>query len=192
MTAEHIHWLSPLRADNYREYYDQPFIDRLEIKLDKRSLASFWPPSGPRWDGLGRTDRDQFLLVEAKSHIPEVAGRNRRCKAKPPNRRIIQDAFALVKNELGDDLSADWLGDHYQYANRLAHLFLLRTLNDLPAFLIMLYFLNDVEQNGPTDVMEWKAAIAAEEKALDLPQKHLLSDYVLHVFIDVKDIEARQ
>jgi len=35
-------------------------------------LESFWPKGGPVWDGLARTSSDEFLLVEAKSHIPEA------------------------------------------------------------------------------------------------------------------------
>ena len=192
LTAEDIYWLSPLQKENYREYYDKRFLDELGISLEKRPLESFWPSrGGPHWDALGRTDTGRILLVEAKSHIKEMAGRSRRCQAKPPSRRIIENAFAVVKKELGANLDTDWLGDHYQYANRLAHLFLLRTLNDLSAFLIMLYFLDDAEQGGPSTIAEWQDAIAEEEKALGIPQEHSLSNFVIHAFIDVNDIEAR-
>ena len=135
MTADQIHWLSPLCADNYREYYDQPFLDRLAIKLGKRSLASFWPPSGPRWDGLAKTNTGQIILVEAKSHTKELISS---LGAKNPcSRSQIRTSLAVTKAFVGSssESSADWTAGVYQYANRLAHLYLLHSLNGLDAYL---------------------------------------------------------
>lgn len=187
-----IEWLSPLRSDDYAEYSDDDFINRLGVTLDKKPLGEFWPKGGPHWDALGMTMQGQILLVEAKSYIKEMAGHNRRCRAKPQSRRIIENASTVVKNALGANPDSDWLGDHYQYANRLAHLFLLRVLNDLPAYLIMLYFLNDVEQDGPSEPAEWEAAIREEEHCLGIPETHALSDFVVPVFVDVISIRNQQ
>lgn len=68
-----IEWFSPLRCDEYAEYSDQNFIDRLGLSLRNRPLDTFWPEKGgPNWDGLAKTDRCQVLLVEAKAHIDEM------------------------------------------------------------------------------------------------------------------------
>jgi hypothetical protein len=48
---ESIIWLSLLREDGYAEYYDQEFLDRFGLAHLPKSLAIFWPASGPRWDG---------------------------------------------------------------------------------------------------------------------------------------------
>ena len=41
-------------SDNYAEYYDDAFLNRLGVKELKQPLLEFWPASGPRWDGLAR------------------------------------------------------------------------------------------------------------------------------------------
>ena len=81
----------------------------------------------------------------------------------------------------------------YQYGNRLAHLYLLRTLNGIPAFLVNLYFLNADEmlQYGntvPKTVARWEDAIAKQEGFLGIPAKHALSRYSIHAFVDTRDI----
>ena len=195
MSVETINWLSPLSSDNYREYYDQPFLDRLEIKLDKSALGSFWPTSGPRWDGLGKTDKGQILLVEAKSHIRELisslGARN------PCSTSQILSSIRETKGFIGSSSysSTDWTVGVYQYANRLAHLYLLRQVNGLDAYLVMLYFLNDseMETNGtcvPAVKMEWESVITYQERLMGIRQRHPLSDYIIHAYIDVNDIEA--
>ena len=197
LTPEGIHWLSPIRADHYREYYDQPFIDRLKIQLNCRSLTSWWPPSGPRWDGLGKTDNDQILLVEAKSHTKEMISS---LGAKNPcSQSQIRSSIAETKAFVGasSDKSVDWTVGVYQYANRLAHLYFLNKLNGLDAHLILLYFLKDKEREAgdtyvPRTESEWESVIAYQERLMGIRQKHPLSDNIIHVYIDVKDIEARR
>ena len=50
-----IDWRSPRRDDDYAEYYDQAFLDRLGVDKLTMPLDEFWPKSGPRWDSLART-----------------------------------------------------------------------------------------------------------------------------------------
>jgi hypothetical protein len=71
-TPDKIHWLSPLPNDQFAEYYDQAFLERLGLSELRVSLGSFWPASGPRWDGLGKTASGEVILVAAKAHIDEV------------------------------------------------------------------------------------------------------------------------
>ncbi len=70
---QEIHWLSPLKEDDYSEYSDIDFIDRLGISLDEVPVGSFWPGRGPVWNGLGKTDRGDKILVEAKARMPKIA-----------------------------------------------------------------------------------------------------------------------
>ena len=67
-----IKWLSPLSSDDFAEYRDKAFLDRLGITLHRRPLDSFWPSRGPQWDALGRADSGECVLVEAKAHVAEV------------------------------------------------------------------------------------------------------------------------
>ena len=70
--SDRIEWLSPIESDQYAEYYDQEFIDRLRVAELSVPLHKFWPKGGPRWDGLARNESGKLLLVEAKAYIEEA------------------------------------------------------------------------------------------------------------------------
>ncbi len=53
---EEIMWLSPLEPDEFAEYRDDSFVERLGISLSRRIRQSFWPDRGPQWDA-SREDR---------------------------------------------------------------------------------------------------------------------------------------
>lgn len=84
---ENISWLSPLVDDEYAEYRDKAFLDVLDIELDEVSLGDFWPLMGPQWDGLAKTESGKIILVEAKSHIPELT-QHAKPRMRHPYRRL--------------------------------------------------------------------------------------------------------
>jgi hypothetical protein len=183
---EPIHWLSPLKDDDFAEYSDQAFLERLGIALERRPLGSFWPKGGPVWDALAKTDRRQVILVEAKAHIPELV--SPRTGATGVSLRRIRQSLAETKLFLGSRSEADWSANFYQYTNRLAHLYLLRELNGVQAFMLFLYFINDKEMCGPSTQAEWKGAVSLLKSFLGL-QRHKLSRYVLDRFIDIRELQ---
>ena len=151
--CEGIHWLSPLKDDGYAEYSDQAFLERLDITLESESLGSFWPKGGPVWDALAKTERGNLILVEAKAHISELVSPP--TGATEPSLTKIRESLNATKEFLGSSSEADWSTCFYQYTNRLAHLYLLRELNALAAFLIFVYFDNDKNMGGPSTHAEW-------------------------------------
>ena len=181
--SQTISWVSPLKADEYAEYRDEEFLERLNIELTSRPLSSFWPRRGPQWDGLGRAQDGSVFLVEAKAHLSEI--QSPPSQAGDASRRWIETSLKEVKSYLGVESDVDWSGLYYQYANRIAHLYLLRELNNIPAYLIFLGFINDREMSGPIMEEEWHASICELETYLGLPSKHKLSDFILHVYLDV-------
>lgn len=78
-----ITWQSPRKEDEFAEYRDQAFLDRLNTELPTRQLEDFWPKAGPQWDALGLSPSGQRLLVEAKvswtPHTLRESRRNHRC-----------------------------------------------------------------------------------------------------------------
>ena len=191
-----IQWLSPLEGDDYSEYNDKEFLDRLEISLPKSSLDKFWPNRGPHWDGLGRTDRKQILLIEAKSHVDELVSSS---EASEPSLRWICSSLNETKQRIHrkSEKAVPWHTGVFQYANRMAHLYLLRVLNRLDAYLVLLCFLNDKEMKAdythvPATPAEWEAVIKHQERLMGIRQRHPLSDYIIHVFIDVNAIKDKQ
>jgi hypothetical protein len=179
---EEIIWYSPKTEDQYAEYRDQSFIDLLDIKLVNRPLKEFWPSRGPQWDALAKSSSRSIFLVEAKAHIPEINSPG--TKAKPKSWNRIQDSLEKTKAYLGGNKEVDWSKSFYQYTNRLAHLYFLRILNKLPAYLVFIYYLNDLEMNGPKSKAEWEGALKLLHSYLGIEQ-HKLSKYVLELYIDV-------
>lgn len=178
---KHIQWLSPLKNDEYSEYSDQDFIDLLGVKLKEKLLADFWPERGPQWDALGKSSSGKLFLVEAKSHIRELIST---MQAQDENSaRTIRKSLQETKRFLGSNAEIDWSCGFYQYANRLAHLYLLRQ-NRLPAYLLFVYFINDFEMKGPTTIHEWRGAIELLHSYLGI-RRHKLKDFVADVFIDI-------
>jgi hypothetical protein len=178
-----ISWRSPLRSEGFCEYRDMEALRCLDVtRLPQRSLSAFWPRRGPVWDALGRTERGDLLFVEAKAHIAEAASSP--THASTASLPLIQKSRLEVRRFLAPNSEADWTRSFYQYANRLAHLYLFRRLNDLPAHLVLVYFLNARDVGGPTSVAEWRAAIALLQAALGL-KSHSLESFIHTVFVDI-------
>jgi hypothetical protein len=184
---EPIEWRSPLKCDGYAEYRDQDFVDRLSVELNEVPLADFWPRRGPQWDALGRSSGGKLFLVEAKSHISELESSS---KAKnPKSEGMICESLRKAKAFFGSSSRNDWSQGYYQYANRLAHLYLLK-VNLLPAYLVFVYFLNDSAMNGPRTEGEWKKALDQMYSYLGLKESRL-REFVVDLFIDVSRLKAR-
>ena len=183
-----VKWLSPLRIHGYTEYRDQKFIDLLGLKLNCHPLQRFWPRGGPHWDALAKIDDCQALLVEAKSYIREKKSSGSKASSEASIKKI-SCSLKETQEFLGADLSVDWaIYPHYQYANRLAHLYLLAERNGIDAFLLMVYFLNDVQMKGPHSIQEWKEAVVRQHEELGLDQDHRLSDRVISIYISVEEL----
>ena len=195
LIARHLHpkptiieWFSPLRCDEYAEYSDRNFIDRLGLKLKNCPLNKFWPERGPNWDGLAKTDKGQVLLVEAKSYIEEMREKGTGASSDASIAKI-NCSLKKTQKFLDADLSEDWSKyPYYQYANRLAHLYLLAELNGIDAYLLMIYFLNDSDMGGPDSSGLWKVAIQKQYVDMGLPQNHRLSDRVINLYLDVCEL----
>jgi hypothetical protein len=178
-----VSWISPLSTDDFAEYSDNDFLERLGISLARCSLREFWPGGGPHWDALGKSEAGEVFLIEAKAHVKEMLSPG--TQASPHSRDLIRERLHEVKHFLNVGNSDDWTQALYQYANRLAHLYFLREKNGIPAFLVFIYFLGDHEMGGPATKEEWLHAIKLEKGILGLPAKHRLDDYIIDLFIDV-------
>ena len=185
----HPIWVSPLQRDNYAEYQDEQFLEAVGLRHLSSKLSDFWPPSGPVWDSLatveGKNGSQGVILLEAKSHILELGNPSYACKAKSRSRDKITNTLTMVKEVLGIEAEADWLGQFYQYANRIAHLYFLNSAGQIPTWMVFLYFVGDTEQNGPLTVAEWIIAVHKMRSTLGLPQSHLFDQRIVTVFAPV-------
>ena len=177
-----LDWVSPLAADDYAEYRDAGFLDRLGLGALAPALAEFWPRGGPVWDGLAHAG-DAVVLVEAKAHVPEFLTTPSQARA-PASVARIAAALGDVARALGADGRADWSRCHFQYANRLAHLWWLRE-QGVAAHLLFVSVLGDTARHAPRHAETWHAAFLSADYALGLPSRHALSGAIHHVFPDV-------
>ncbi len=182
-----IKWLSPLSGDRHAEYRDNDLLKVLDIKLPNRSLDDFWPRGGPVWDGLAKSGSGDIILVEAKSHISEMRSS---CQACDQSLEQIQNSLKEAARFYGASSPSNWTKGYYQYANRLAYLYFLRNLNEIPAWLVFVYFVNDIDMNGPKSEDEWKLAIADIHNHLGVKSEDL-RPYVIDVFVDVANQFSR-
>ena len=164
--GETISWVSPIAADQFAEYFDEEFLERLGIAALKVPLKEFWPRSGPRWDGLAKTSSGKLILVEAKAYIEEAV--DYRTKAGAVSSKRIAAALSEAKKAFGATADACWDMPFYQYANRLAHLYFARELNSLDAYLLFLYFADAPDVPVPATEEQWRGALRVIEKSLGL------------------------
>jgi hypothetical protein len=140
----------------------------------------------PVWDAIGRTSDDVAVFVEAKAHIPEAASPASR--ASPASLELISRSLEEARRWYAPKAGAAWSGLFYQYANRLAHHYLIEMVNRVPSVLVFLYFVNATEMRGPASEAEWRGATQLLHAALGLPP-HLESLGVFDAFLDVRQLE---
>lgn len=178
-----IEWRSPLEHDDFAEYRDGEFLDKVGLPQLRPALGEFWPERGPQWDALGVSDRGDVLLVEAKAHVAEMCSPG--TAAGPESRERINRALVGCADRLGARVSrAAWTDHFYQLANRIAHLHFLRE-HGVPAYLVLVNFLNDADMKGPTTPEAWGAAYEVAFHVMGLPKRHPMARYMFEVFPDV-------
>ena len=163
-------------------------MEKLKVNAEAvEKLKDFWPRNGPQWDALGKFGDNGILLVEAKANLPELVSPPSSATS-PKSRQLIAQSFEDTRKYIGSNPGADWSGTYYQYLNRISHLYFLRVLYNVPAFLVMIYFIGDQSVTGPTSQEEWNAAIQRMNQTLGIPNKHSLDPYILNLFIHVNEL----
>lgn len=175
-----IEWRSPLRDDAYAEYRDAAFLRRVGVDLSRRSLVDFWPRGGPQWDALGRAETGEVVIVEAKAHLNELY--SPATMASESSLPLIRASLAEAAQAMGVQPGFDWSKRFYQYANRLAHAYLLHVVNGIPTKLVFVYFSGDTDVAGPQAHDKWAKAIHTVHTSLGLST---IPTYVKQVFVDV-------
>lgn len=182
--ATSIEWVSPLARKRYVEYWDGQFLESLGLAQHRNALGAFWPNGGPHWDGLAKLHGHTSLgalLVEAKAHPGE---NNSKCEATDPESRLkIERAFALVQAELGMN-ARNWLHEHYQLANRIAHLYFLNEIAKVPAWLALVNFVND-RTHKTTPLSNWTDCFPMLFGSLGVDVSSRLCSRIIPLFIDV-------
>ena len=170
-----IEWLYPTRDGEAKEPAGLGFLrsrsdPRHEAAL--RTWSTFWPRGRQAsWDGIaiasGPNLPPTWLLIEAKANWPEFAS--------PPCRagaglKTIEQALGKVKKRWGVHRFFCWTGSYYQFANRLAALYVLEK-HAIPAMLVGVYIYGDQFPDGtpcPATAAEWEPLLEARRRTLGL------------------------
>lgn len=165
--ATSIRWTAPLEDQRFVEPYDGQFLEAVELPQYHDELTRFWPEGGPHWDALAVVGEQRHpklvLLVEAKSYPGEVYGPGCQASAKS-SLELISAALEQTRSWLHASEESEWTGPLYQYANRLAHLYFVRQVVGLPAWLVNLCFIGDT--TSATTERQWRAALPSIKKEL--------------------------
>jgi hypothetical protein len=174
-----LRWVSPLAEDGFSEYQDTEFLEKLELdqysSCLKERFKEFWPRGGPCWDALAivqGTNPHGALLIEAKSHFSELHGA---CKARRDSHKKIGVALLQTARYLHMEMNSSWTDNYYQMANRYAHLYFLREIAKIPAWLVNVYFINDQTikhvETSPHSADEWREKLNEVKKRMGLGTK---------------------
>ena len=185
LAKDTIDWKSPLENDDFAEYRDNDFIDKLGLDKEIIQLDKFWPTRGSQWDAFATTKKGNIILVEAKANIQEIV--SPATGAGLISKKLIDKSLKETKDYLGIKNEIDWSGKFYQYTNRLAHLYFLRVKHNKPTYLLNVYFIGDKSVSGPETIQEWKGALQVLHSYLGLT-RHKLSKYMSDIFIDIKTL----
>jgi len=186
LTKDIIYWKSPIEHDDFAEYRDNDFIERLGLDRKTIQLDKFWPTRGPQWDAFAATKEGNIILVEAKANIPEIV--SPATNAGEISKKLINESLNKTKVYLGINNDIDWSGKFYQYTNRLAHLYFFRVIHNKPTYLLNIYFIGDKSVSGPETIQEWKGALQVLYSYLGI-SRHKLSKYMADIFIDIKNLK---
>ena len=162
--GQHLVWISPLHEDNWAEYRDVQWLTKIGQVHLSPILKKFWPSHGPQWDALAKDEAGRVFLFESKAHSNEMSST---CKAGITSKRLITNSLDHAKSQIGAKADADWLCGYYQYANRLAHLYMLRE-HGIDAWMVFLYFFGDTDMQGPESEVEWRPHIEMAHRHLGL------------------------
>jgi hypothetical protein len=175
-----LRWVSPLKTDLYKEYKDLEFLAAVGMSGYGQQLNEFWPKGGPRWDALACVESGAggVVLVEAKSHIPEMYAGG--CKATSSNSlQMIDASIKRTMAWLGVDPAANWRGCYpyhfktairkgclYQMANRIAHLYFFREILGIDAWFVNLCFVDD--PHSKTTQKDWELGLAEARRTMGI------------------------
>lgn len=194
-----LNWIYPSDEASTTKAHELEGLEFLRSEKDvMRAWKEFWPQTGRQqtWDGIAYTTRDtekEWLLFEAKANHPEFCSPPSRSISN--GRRMIEKAMGKMKNYLGVHRDFPWLGTFYQYANRLASLYFLNVVAEVPSRLVLIYFYGDRfpdDRPCPRDEAEWRELIRACHLTLGLPEHHKLSDRMHEVFLPALVKQSRE
>ena len=171
-----IEWRAPLTDAQHAEPRDNTFWPAIEQPALAADAKDWWPArGGPSWDAIGIARRtngnNTVVLIEAKANAPEFGGAPSAAKAATSVKQIAAALAATRKALKVTGSPDDWIGSHYQLANRLAWAHWLRT-RDVDTVFAHILFSGD-RSHIPTSPAVLRSAAHAAHTTLGVPASAL-------------------
>ncbi|MGO1059667.1 hypothetical protein ACTL32_11105 [Planococcus sp. FY231025] len=171
--ARKLQWIYTLANDKGTEY-DDGFLEHLvqdpqQLIEARKLIKQYWPVRGPVWDGLalvkGKKNELGIILVEAKAHPAEIISES--ADSSEMREEQLRELLKMAQDAFGSASELDpWIHKYKQLASRLSFLALLSRELNIPAWLVLVNFINDKEHKE-TSVTEWKNHYAEVFDTLD-------------------------
>lgn len=180
-----IDWKSPLEKEDFYEYRDD-FLKVLGLEYEtyaeaKMKLEQFWPKKGPQWDGLavvnGINGQKGFLLIEAKAHLDET---------KSDLKAVSDESVKIIEKSISraqgyyEIQPNDWTKHYYQLGNRIAYLYFMNEILNIPTWLVLINFTDG--EYKKTDLQEWLKHYNQIYINMGIHQNCKLLSKIIHVF----------
>lgn len=151
-----------------------PIADRDKVEKDWPAIKKDWQS----WDAVFKAG-DTYYIVEAKAYANELKSTDEHGgNSKDKILTFMKETLAKI-NIVPDE---KWLGDYYQFANRLTTTMFLNK-HGIKTKLICLFFIDGYPAKRDITKDDFQDAIKKEREELGLTNVDL-SKYVVNVFID--------
>ena len=174
-----IDWRLP-RAPGYEELRNDGFLRALDLDRLAPDLRRFWPLRGPAWDAVGLvrfpSGPPGVVLADAANHPEEFYAAGLRATSQE-SREAVRAAIARTQRWLRVEATPErWIEPQrggrprtslFGTANRLAHLYFLREVAGVEAWLARVLFVDDTARVA-TSRFRWERALDQMEEELCL------------------------
>jgi hypothetical protein len=186
-------WVSPLADDQYREYWNERFLEKLDLSDWLKCFQSFWPFTGtgtPHWDALARVQvpgGSGVVMVEAKAHLSEFdKPKDRAGATAKTSRALIEASCARARRFYGVPTDTPlWEDSYYQMGNRLAHLWWMHAVPNVPTWLVWIFF-TDYHATWPSGALaahQWHHVFATVKQKVGLRPGHPLEERIVAAYL---------
>jgi hypothetical protein len=186
-------WVSPLADDKYLECWNKRFLERLDLLEWLDAFRSFWPFAGsgtPHWDALAKVPLEVgsgVVMLEAKAHKNELdKPKDRAGATAKDSRELIEASCAAARRFycVPPD-TRSWEDSYYQVGNRLAHLWWMHVVPNVPTWLVWVFFTNDhVTWNSDAlAAHQWHHVFATVKQKVGLRPGHPLENRIAAAYL---------
>jgi hypothetical protein len=192
---DNIYWVD-FNFDKGKDIPDKELVGLsfLENEPNYQEVLSYWKKEWPQkgnsmnWDLIGYTIQGgikTWILIEAKAHLGELSQ-----SSGASENSLLKIEETLLKTAKNNRITiiedSPWTKKHYQFANRIYVLDLLKRCG-IKSKLVNIYFIGDKilkNRKSPQNIKEWTVEIEKMKKYLNIENSDLIDIENLYLEVD--------